>query len=97
MLVYFDDVLHLATDTQEYMLNLNQVYLLKGGFGPPDRYLGANIDKFQLEDGINVWSMNCVEYLCRDIENIGLIIEGNQEAMKSFGCGDFPYPSSYSP
>ena len=29
MLVYVDDVLHLAKDSQEYMLNLNQVYQLK--------------------------------------------------------------------
>ena len=51
MLVYVNDVLHLKKDAQEDMLKLNQGYQLKGGFGPPDRYLGANIDKFQLEDG----------------------------------------------
>ena len=44
MLVYVDDMLYLAKDAQEDMLNLNQVYRLKEGFGPPDRYIGVNID-----------------------------------------------------
>ena len=51
MLVCVDDVLHLAKDTQEYILKLNQVYKLKEGSVPPDRYLGVNLNKFQLEDG----------------------------------------------
>ena len=48
MLVYVDYVLHLAKDSQEDMLNLNQVYILKEDFGPTDRYLGANADKVLL-------------------------------------------------
>ena len=48
MLVYVDDVLHLAKDTHEDMLKLNQFYLPREGFGPPDRYLGANVNKVQL-------------------------------------------------
>ena len=50
MLVYVDDVLHLAKDAQEDMLGLNQVYQLKEGFGLPDRYIGGNVDKVRLED-----------------------------------------------
>ena len=79
------------------MLKLNQVYLLKEGFGPPYRYLGANIDKFKLEDGRTVWSMNFIEYMCGAIRNVYLIIEGNKAALKSFGGGNCPYPSSYRP
>ena len=45
MLVYVNDVLHLAKDTQEDMFNLNQVYLLKEVFGPPYRYVGSNVNK----------------------------------------------------
>ena len=54
MLVYVDDVIHLAKDTQENMLKLNYVYPLKDSFGPPDRYLGTNVKKFKLLDGIPV-------------------------------------------
>ena len=94
MLVYVDDVIHLAKDAQEDMLELNQFYPLKECFGPPDRYYGANVDKFQLEDGRTVWSMNYVEYLCVDINNVDLIPEGNNSSPKSFGGGHRPYPSS---
>ena len=48
MLVYVNDVLHLAKDSQEDMFSLNQVYRVKEGFGPPDIYLGATVDKVQL-------------------------------------------------
>ena len=51
MLVFVDDVLHLSADAQKDKLNPNQVYWLKNVFGPPDIYIGANVDKFQLEDG----------------------------------------------
>ena len=70
ILVFVDDALHLAKDAQEDMLKLNQVYWSKEGFGPPDRYLGDNVDKFQLEDGKNVWSMTCFEYLHGAIKNV---------------------------
>ena len=48
MLVYVYDVLHLAKDAQEDMLKLHQAYWFKECFGPPDRYLRANVDKVQL-------------------------------------------------
>ena len=70
MLVYVNDVIHLSKDSQKDMLELNQVYLFKGYFGQPDKYLGANVDTFQLEDGSTFWSMNCVEYLYVAIKNL---------------------------
>ena len=76
------------------MLKLNQVYLLKEGFGPPYRYLGANIDKFQLEDGRTAWSMTCAEYLRGAIKNVDSILEGNKTSLKSFGDGYRSYPFS---
>ena len=97
MLVNVYDVLQLVKDIQEDMLNLNQIYRLKEGFGPPDRYIGANFDKFQLEYGRTVWSMTCVEYLCGDIKNVDLILECNKAALKYFGGGHRPYSSSYRP
>ena len=48
MLVYANDVLHLANDAQEDMLNLNQVYRFKEGLETPDRYLRDNVNKVQL-------------------------------------------------
>ena len=60
MLVYVDDVLHLAKDAQEDMLGLNQVYLLRECFGPSDRYLGASANKFQLKNERTVCSITCI-------------------------------------
>ena len=97
MLVYADDVLHLSKDAQKYMLKLNQIYRFKEGFGPPDRYLRANVYKFQLYSGRTVWSMTCIEYLCGAIKNVDSIPEGNKAALESFEDGHRPYPSSYTP
>ena len=36
------------------MLNLNEVYLLKAGFGSRDIYIGANVVKVQSEYGRTV-------------------------------------------
>ena len=95
MLAYVNDVIHLANDAQEYMLNLNQVYQFKEGFGPPYKYLGANFDKIQLEDGRTIRSMTCIEYLRGAIKNVNSILEGNKAALKSFGDIHCTYPSSY--
>ena len=97
MLVYVDDVLHLAKDTQEDMWKLNQAYQLREGFGPPYIYLGADIDKVELQDGKMFWSMNCAEYLRGSIKKVDLVLEGNKVVLKSFGDGKCPYPSSYRP
>ena len=42
---------------------LNMIYQLKEGFGPPDRYLGAHVEKVKLKDRKVVWSTNCFGYL----------------------------------
>ena len=79
------------------MLNLNQVHQLKEFFGSPDRYISANIDKVQLEYGITVWSITCVEYMIGATKNLNFILEGNKSALKSFGDVHRPYPSLYRP
>ena len=95
ILLYVNDVLHLAKYTHEDILKLKHIYWLNGGFGPPDRYPRDNVNKFQLEDRRNFWSMICIEYLRGDIKNVYSILEGNKAALKSFRGGHRPYPSSY--
>ena len=43
MLIYVDDVLHIAEDPEEDMKKLAQVYRLKCGVGTPDKYSWAAI------------------------------------------------------
>jgi len=51
MLIYVDDVLHIAENPEEDMAKLGRAYRLKDSVGPPDRYLGGNIERVQIDDG----------------------------------------------
>ena len=55
MLCYVDDLFHIGFNTKEDMGALNIIHWLKGGFVPPDLYLGVNVDKVHLEDRRVVW------------------------------------------
>ena len=97
MLVYVDDVLHVHHDPSFDMKRLSTFYRLKDGVGTPDRYLGANIEKVQLCNGKEVWSMTCVDYLKGAIKNVDNMLEESNTALKTFGNGHRPYESSYKP
>ena len=97
MLVYVDDILHISHDPSIDMKKINEIYRLKEGVGPPDRYLGANVEKVQLQDGSIAWSMNCVDYLKGAIENVNNMLQEADSALKNCGDGKRPYPSSYRP
>ena len=58
MLIYVDDVLHIAEHPEEDMAKLGREYRLKDNVGPPDRYLGGNIEKVQTDDGSVAWSLS---------------------------------------
>jgi hypothetical protein len=79
------------------MAAINDIYRLKEGAGSPDRYLGANIEKVQLQDGSRAWSMNCVDYLKGAIENVNNMLHDAGTALKNCGDGKRPFPSSYRP
>ena len=51
MLIYIDNILHIAENSNEDMKLINEVYRLKEGVDPPDRYLGGTIERVQLSDG----------------------------------------------
>ena len=51
MLVYVDDIIHLAPDTKDNMYALNHAYILnEENVGTPKRYIGANIKTFQMKN-----------------------------------------------
>ena len=97
MLVYVDDILHVAYNTKLDMDKLNREYRLKEDSGPPERYLGANIEKVQLQDGSVAWSATCVDYLKGAIENVNKMLQEDDSALKNCGDGKRPYPLSYRP
>jgi hypothetical protein len=54
ILVYVDDILHLLHGPDVAINALRGMYELKEGtssVGPPNRYLGANVERVQLGDG----------------------------------------------
>ena len=64
MLVYVDDCLLVHHDPGPTMDDLKRRYSLKNdAYGEPDRYLGANTDKFHLSDGHEYWSMHPYDYV----------------------------------
>ena len=97
MLCYVDDLLHIGFKPKEDMDALNMIYRLKEGFGPPDRYLGANVEKVQLKDGRVVWSTNCVDYLKSAIENVDNSLGLDNTLLVSYGDGHMPYSSRFKP
>ena len=71
VLVYVDDVLHQNHDPDTLINRLAEVYRIKyGSVGEPDRYLDANIEKVQLDDGSVAWSMTSREYVTNSIKNL---------------------------
>ena len=64
VLVYSDDLLVVALDTDRILLHIDQHFKLKeGSVGIPDRYLGANIGKYTLADGSEAWYMSSEYYV----------------------------------
>eukprot|EP00957_Ditylum_brightwellii_P157345 11975828-Ditylum_brightwellii.AAC.1 len=81
MLIYVDDILHIAYDTHLVMKQLIQLYELKeGSVGEPMGHLGANIEKYQLPHGHEVWSMSSCDYCaaaCKQVNEM-LSMEGHK-------------------
>jgi hypothetical protein len=64
MLVYIDDCLLIHHDPNPVMEELESRYALKkDSYGCPDRYLGTNACKYQLEDGREYWCMHPGDYV----------------------------------
>ena len=96
LLVYVDDILHLSHDTKPTMDALGALYLLKPeACGQPTRYLGANVGKYQLPDGREVWSMSSYDYVRNAVKNLEVTL--NEEGMKLKGRAERPLPSNYRP
>ena len=97
MLFYVDELLHIGFKPKEDMYALNMIYRLRGGFGPPDRYLGANDEKLQLKYVRVVWSTNRVDYLKRAIEIFDNSLGVDNMAINNYVYGHGPYSSSFRP
>ena len=98
-LIYVDDILCMSHDPESTMKELASLYRLKDDkVAPPDKYLGANIDRFQCQDGRVVWAMSSEEYVKNMVKNVEkiLIDDGNREGLNSRG-NKTPWKTDYIP
>ena len=57
MRCYLYDILVISHQAWKVVESIGEVYKIKAGSGKePDIYLGADIEKFQLPDGREVWA-----------------------------------------
>ena len=52
---------------------------------PPYLYLGANVEKVNLEGVQVVWSTSCVDYLNISIENVNNALGVDKTALNNYG------------
>ena len=75
MLLQIGDIIHLKYDPKEDMDAFNCTNILKEDIvGPSQMDIGANVEKFQMQNGKEYWSMHCVDYLQGDIKNTNDIL-----------------------
>lgn len=87
MLIYVDDILHIAEDPEEDMKKLGQVYRLKDGVGTSDRYLGGNIERVHTNNGSMASSLSCYDYLINAIQQVKDELSQRDLTLKEFGTG----------
>ena len=81
MLVYVDDIIHLAHYPKEGMDSFNfAVRLKQESVGTPNRCLGANVYKVQMDNGKEFCSMHCLNYPQGYINNVDDIISKDHGA-----------------
>ena len=90
MLWYVDDLFRIGSNPKEDMDALNLIWRLKEGFGPPDQYLGANVEKVQLDNGRVVQSTNRVDYLKSVIDNVDNLLGVDKTPLNNYGYGNRP-------
>jgi len=75
LLVYVDDILCVSHQPEKMMEQIKQLYWLKDdSIGPPKRYLGANVGKFQLKSGLECWSASPRDYVKSAVRNMEQVL-----------------------
>jgi Reverse transcriptase (RNA-dependent DNA polymerase) len=93
VLVYVDDILHLSHNPKDLMDEIAKIYRLKeGSVGRPQRYLGANIGLYTLNDVSQAWPMSARDYLTNVVKNIEQVLAKKGEKLG--GSVRTPLPKS---
>ena len=99
LLVYVDDVLAISIDPKAIMEDIGKSFTIKDSkYGPPETYLGANIEKVQLDDGLNAWSMHSRHYVRNLIKTVEDLLQEDGRQLKgrwSSKSHTTPLPKTY--
>ena len=98
LLVYVDDVLAISHDPKPLIEEIGKMYeLKKGSVGPPTRYLGATISKFQIpgvKTGREYWAMSAREYVQEAVRIVKDLLTKEGKTLKMNHVST-PFPTSY--
>ena len=99
LLVYVDDVLAISHDPGTIMEMIGHRFEIKNDeWGPPTRYLGANVEQFQLPDGSMAWSLLSTDYVKAAVETVKrLLWEDGRELKTGKRSHKGPLPPDYKP
>ncbi len=98
LLVYVDDTLCISHQPDQTMVQIKELYHLKDeSVGPPSRYLGANVSKFQLRSGLECWSASARDYIKSAVHNIEEVLAQDPIPSKLKNRVNCPLPISYRP
>lgn len=97
LLTYVDDCLCVSANPTEMMDALSKIYDLKDTVKPPERYLGANIRKWQLPDGREVWAMSGKDYVKNAVRICKDMLMSDGRTLRSGKYTDRPMAKTYRP
>ena len=84
LLVYVDDVLAISHDPGTIMEMIGHRFEIKNDeWGPPTRYLGANVEQFQLPDGSMAWSLLSTDYVKAAVETVKRLLWEDGRELKT--------------
>jgi hypothetical protein len=96
LLVYVDDILCISHDPKATMDAISKVYELGTSVKEPDRYLGANVLRWQCPDGRWVWAMDAKDYVKNAVNIVKELLAQDALVLKKKGS-DRPFPKEYRP
>ena len=95
-LLYVDDALAIGEKAEHVLRHeLGKEFdLRESSIGPPSIYLGGNVRKVELDNGVKAWSFSSSKYVQAAVKNVEKYLEGS-ERWKLPGRANTPIRTSY--
>ncbi len=87
LLVYVDDILCISHNTKPVMDKFAKIYRLKAdSVGPPERYLGADVEKTTDASGVEAWAMSPDSYIRNSLKVVEGYMDVDNVTTKKATC-----------